>query len=257
MNLHPHDGPAAEGSSYSALCAADESQRLERLQQMLSTFSHRCRNSLNGIKMSMYLFKREFGDPAPQYCSELERTYQELEVLFDRLQIIYRPLSVTFVQSPLGQLFSERLPTWRSWLRARGKTIDLSPPANEVAGDFDPMYLGIGLDALVKWRAESGSRPARALLGWRITDGHFEVSWHETRLANNPDRRGCESDGSNERDPGERTDSLAYPLLKRIIDAHDGVLDVTHEPDFGVELRWPQLRERRQEVRPPAMNAAR
>ena len=156
MSLHPHDGPAAEGSSCSALCAADESQRIERLQQMLSTFSHRCRNSLNGIKMSMYLFKREFGDPAPQYCSELERTYQELEILFDRLQLIYRPLSVTFVRSPLGQLFRERLPSWRSWMRTRAKTIELSPPASELAGDFDPMYLGIGLDALVKWRAESG-----------------------------------------------------------------------------------------------------
>ena len=123
---------------------------------MLSSFNHRCRNSLNGIKMSLYLFKREVGGPMPGSLGELERSYQQLEVLFDRLQVIYRPLSLTLVRSPLGRFFDERLPSWRSCFSRRGRTLDLARPADDLPGDFDPMYLGLGLDAFVAWRAESG-----------------------------------------------------------------------------------------------------
>ena len=52
--------------------------------------------------MSLYLFKREADGPMPECWIELERIYEELEVSFDRLQVIYRPLPVTMVRSPLG-----------------------------------------------------------------------------------------------------------------------------------------------------------
>ena len=89
--------------------------------------------------MSLYLFKREVDGPMPGDWLELERAYQELEVLFDRLQMIYRPLSLTLVRSPLGRLFDERLPSWRSWFKLRGRTLDLGPPEVDLPGDFDPM----------------------------------------------------------------------------------------------------------------------
>ncbi len=37
------------------------------------------------------------------------------------------------------------------------------------------MYLGLGLDAFVAWRAEAGHADWQARLSWRIADGFFEV----------------------------------------------------------------------------------
>ena len=96
---------------------------------MLSSFNHHCRNSLNGIKMSLYLFKREAGGPMPGSWLELERIVSSSSsVLFDRLQVIYRPLTLTLVRSPLGRLVDERLPSWRSWFQPSG-TCARSRPA--------------------------------------------------------------------------------------------------------------------------------
>ena len=154
----------------SILRLVDDPERVESLRKMLSSFNHQCRNSLNGIKMSIYLFKREAGGPMPQRWLELERTYQELERLFDRLQVIYRPLSLTLVRSPFGQLVSERLPTWRSWFDLRGRALDVAPPGDDGPSDFDPMYLGLALDAFVAWRAEAGYANFQTSLSWKIED---------------------------------------------------------------------------------------
>ena len=115
----------------------------------------------------------------PGSLGELERSYHQLEVFFDRLQMIYRPLSLTLVRSPLGRFFDERLPSWRSWFSARGRTLELARPADDLPGDFDPMFLGLGLDAIVAWRAEASSVNASAVLSWRIADGSFELRWEE------------------------------------------------------------------------------
>ncbi len=118
-------------------------------------------------------------DRRPPCWVELEQTYQEIERLFDRLQMIYRPLSVTMVRSPLGQLVAERLPSWRSWFTPNGLTLEVDPPEQEVPGDFDPMHLGLGLDAFVAWRAVQCSAMGNPRLSWRIDAGCFEIAWSE------------------------------------------------------------------------------
>jgi signal transduction histidine kinase len=173
MSPQPHAQPAEEGLSCSTFPAVDDPERIGHVREMLSSFNHRCRNSLNGIKMSLYLFKRERAGPIPGCLGELERSYQQLEVLFDRLQVIYRPLTLTLVRSPLGRFFDERLPFWRSSFSLRGLTLDLDRPADDLPGDFDPMYLGLGLDAFVAWRAEAGQPNGKPVLSWRIVDGSF------------------------------------------------------------------------------------
>ena len=102
----------------SSALPVENSEGVGNLGDMLSCFNHRCRNSLNGIKMSLYLFKRELGASMPGTLGELERSYYQLEVFFDRLQMVYRPLSLTLVRSPLGRFFNEQLPSWRSRFRA-------------------------------------------------------------------------------------------------------------------------------------------
>jgi signal transduction histidine kinase len=114
MSPQPHDGPAEEGSACSAASPVENIERTVNVRDMLSSFNHRCRNLLNGIKMSLYLFKHEIGGERPRSLGELERAYQQLEAIFDRLQVIYRPLNLTLVRAPLGRFFDERLPSWHS-----------------------------------------------------------------------------------------------------------------------------------------------
>ena len=51
---------------------------IESFGTMLRGFNHRCRNSLNGIKMSLYLTSGNGWSRCP-FWVELERTYQEIE----------------------------------------------------------------------------------------------------------------------------------------------------------------------------------
>lgn len=241
MSPQPHDGPAEEGLACSTLSPAENSDCVGNLRDMLSSFNHRCRNSLNGIKMSLYLFKRELGGPMPGSLGELERSYHQLEVFFDWLQLIYRPISLTPVRSPLGRFFDERLPSWRARFNAPGRSLDLARPASDLPGDFDPMFLGLGLDALVTWRAEASAVNVNAILRWRITDDCFELRWEERGPANGIGGSGSEHEKVHRCRPDLQMDSLAHVLLKRIVSAHGGSLDMDYDPGFLMTLRWPRF----------------
>jgi hypothetical protein len=241
MSPQLHEGPAEEGFSNSALSQVDDPERIERLRHLLRGFNHRCRNSLNGIKMSLYLSKRQWSGPTPPRWLELEQKYQEIERLFDRLQMIYRPLSVTMVQSPLGQLVAERLPSWRSWFTPTGRNLDVESPGQELSGDFDPMHLGLGLDAFVAWRADKGSGSGNPRLSWRIDAGFFEIAWSEGHSQSIGTSQEHESPPTDETSPSSLIDCLALPLLGRIVSAHGGYQEITRDPAFGLKLRWPRF----------------
>jgi signal transduction histidine kinase len=249
MSPQPHECLAEDELSCSILRLVDDPERVESLRRMLSSFNHQCRNSLNGIKMSIYLFKREAGGPMPQRWLELERTYQELERLFDRLQVIYRPLTLTLVRSPFGQLVSERLPTWRSWFHHRGRALEVAPPGDDGPSDFDPMYLGLALDAFVAWRAEAGYANFQTSLSWKIEGDTLEVRCDEARPAafcQPAERQRAGAHGSR---PLGQIDSLALPLLARIVSAHGGYLETSSGPDFTMRLRFPRFQSGEQSSR--------
>jgi hypothetical protein len=219
----------------------DDQVQIDQLRRMLSGFSHQYRNLLNGIKLSLYLFRRECNGRIPACCNEIERTYHEIEGLFGSLQSIYGPLTMSMVRSPLGQLVAELSPNWRARLQSRGLTLMLDPPERDVAGDFDPLQLGLGLDRLVAWRAEtirSGDQPR---LSWRNNDGFFNVCWSECR-----DEWRCRKQVDTAVPcPRSKTqghaDGLALPLLSRIIACHGGRLERTQDPLLRVSLSWPQF----------------
>ncbi|MFI5460772.1 MAG: hypothetical protein ACHRXM_35620 [Isosphaerales bacterium] len=242
MSPQPHEGLAAQGPSSSTLGLEDDSEGLDQLRQILGCFNHRCRNSLNGIKMGLYLFKREAEGPMHRSWIELARIYEEIERMFDRLQVIYRPLSVTMVRSPLGLLVTERLPSWRSSFSGKGRTLVINRPDPDDSGEFDPMYLGLGLDAFIGWRAEAGHPTWQSCLSWRIADGCFEVAWDEIVPSNHPLDEEHGNGIPHGPRPSVRGDSLALPLLARVVAAHGGYLETTSEPVFGMKLRWPQFR---------------
>ena len=121
----------------------------------------------------------------PGSVGELERSYQQLEVLFDRLQMIYRPLNLDPGSFPAGPVFRRATCRPGAHVSAFGDGRSTWPgPPDDLPGDFDPMYLGLGLDAFVAWRAESGQLNGNPILSWRIVDGSFEFRWHERRPAN-------------------------------------------------------------------------
>jgi hypothetical protein len=215
----------------------DESDGFRRI---LSGFNHRCRNSLNGIKIGLYLFRRQMEGQPPACWNELERTYQELERLFDWLHLIYRPLTLGLVRSGLGRLIDERLPSWRSWFALSGAFLEVSPPPKDEPGEFDPMHLGMALDALLAWRVQVVDPIGPAQLSWRVQGGFFELSWNESSCTT-PDG----ADGSAEADRDARTasgvGSLALPLLSRIVSAHGGSVGSTSDPAFTLMARWPQF----------------
>jgi hypothetical protein len=240
MTLQQSEDTAAEGARPrgSSPPRRDDPPSLEPGQRLLRQFSHRCRNSLSGIKLGLYLLKREAHDDSRSEWSDLGRRYDEIEKLFDRLDRIYQSASLTFVRSPLGPLFAERLPLWRSLYPDWAHTILLDPPEQDLAGDFDPSHLGLGLDSFVMWRAESGeSREPR--LAWRTTGAQFQITWQEAaeRAENHP-RRAPEAPLGFQ--PAACTDSLALLLLARVAADHGGEFESLHDPALRVVIRWPR-----------------
>jgi hypothetical protein len=244
MSRRPHEGPAEKTSLSSPTRAVStDLGQLDELRRLLSGFSHRCRNSLNGMKMSLYLFRREARENLPPSWDELERTYQRIESSLDNLQTLYRPMALTMVRSPLGQLIRERAPRWRTCLQKRGRALQLDPPDQEAVGDFDPIQLGIGLDALASWRAESAETKTRTRVGWRTHDGSFEICWEEVlavaaSFSPIPDGNTGLIPGQH---PSPRAHSLALPLLARILAAHGGRLEAPDESALCLMIRWPQF----------------
>ncbi len=144
---------------------------------------------------------------------------------------------------PAGALVAERLPAWHSWFSLMGRTLEADPPDHEACGDFDPMYLGMGLDAFVAWRAQAGAPDAQPRVSWRIANERFELSWVES--CPTPGVPGAEPEAGSAARPRSSAcvASLALVQLARIVAAHGGRLDTTVEPDFGVQLAWPQFQE--------------
>jgi hypothetical protein len=241
MSAPSQEGPAEPESTGARAVSCGDLSGPDAFQQALRRYNHRCRNSLSAIKMGLYLFERESTLPMTPRFSELSLVYEDVERLFDRLQMIYRTSGLTWVRSPLGQLISERVPSWRAWFSARGRNLEIDLPLHDDPGDFDPMYLGSGLDAFAAWRASVGNRGRHSRLSWQIHAGCFEIFWNEPA---HPAACGVrkEREGHSERPEAlASTDSVALLLLERVASAHGGHLETSREPSFGVKVCWPQI----------------
>ena len=243
MSSQPSEETVDEGHCSKAWCpyGLDNPANLDPGPRMLRHFSHRCRNSLSGIKLGLYLLKRELEDPSHSRWNDLGRTYDEIEKLFVGLERMYQPKALTLVRSPLGQLFAERLPLWRARYPDWSQTILFDPPQREIPGDFDPSHLALGLDAFVSWRAESGDS-REPCVAWRTSEAHCEIFWRETSgPAGKEDRRADDSPLGCQL--ADCTGSLALLLLARVAADHRGELETQREPALSVTIRWPRSRE--------------
>jgi len=201
--------------------------KVRALHELLGGFCHQCRNSLNTIKLSLYLAQRVATEPADLDWRPLDEGYREVETIFDRLHTLCRPMTLTLIRAPLSLIFEDRGPTWQNAMSARDAKLTVMSPSDDepVVGEFDPIRLAQGLDAFVVWRSELVPFGQPATLRWGVRDDRFTIDWHEPDVPSRP--------GS---DP---SDSLALPLLARIIAAHGGALALDHRNGFHLGANWP------------------
>jgi hypothetical protein len=239
MRPLPHEGIPEGGLCCSLLRLVQSDQQVKQLREELSSFSHRCRNLLNAMKMSLYFMRRGAEQPLPQWWEGLERNYRGIEQLLDQVQAIYRPISLTLINGTFRCLIKDRQQTWSEWFARGSGNLEIVPPEQESACEFDPMYLAMGFDALARWRASVLLPGQSARLSWRASGVDFEVAWHE---------RGGTAPASTSPSPQTSPDSpspcmahlpLALPLLARIMTAHRGTLNWSRQPDFHAVLSWP------------------
>jgi hypothetical protein len=220
--------------------------QLGPLRHALSDFNHRCRNLLNGMKMSFYLAKRSSPGPLSERWGELDQTYCAVEQLFERLSSIYRTMPLTLLKLRFGSLVDERSRVWDAWFQQTGNTLTLEPPDREAIGELDAMRLIAAIDAFVAWRAESLPRGGRAFLKWATEGGCFQLAWRE-QTHDLPQDEAVSSHAPEARRPlSAATGSLSLPLLARVIAEHRGRLTWTREPHVEARIRWPLI------VSPPA-----
>jgi hypothetical protein len=223
--------------------------RLGPLRLALSDFNHRCRNLLNGMKMSFYLAKRSAPGPLSERWRELDRTYGAVEQLFEQLSVIYRAMPLALMKASFGSLVAERSADWISWFERNENVLTLQPPAREEVGELDAMRLVSAIDDFVAWRAESLPRGGRATFTWSSEDGSFDVIWREQAPNLAGDDAGPPVPGPPSREPMATMGSLSLPLLARVIAEHRGRLTWTREPHVEARIRWPLV------ASPPAARA--
>lgn len=237
MSQLPRDGSADGGLSGSLLRFIDEGQ-LDPLRQALSGFNHRCRNMLNSMKIGFYLTKRAASGPMPDRWDELNRTYTEVERLFDLIQGIYRTMSLTMVRRPFRAVVDELRPSWRETFERRGLTLLVEPPVREAVGEFDAMQLASALDGFIAWRASVLGSGGGAVLSWSTVGGRFQVRWTETAGATQPAEH-----ATTPTPPysalAATTRSLSLPLLARVIAEHRGRLAWTPGSEASAYFWWP------------------
>lgn len=203
--------------------------KLGSLYEILGDFCHQCRNSLNTLKLSMYLAKRGSSELGGLDWGEFEARYHQVESTYHRLQTICRPMAIRPMKASLALVMEAHGPAWRTAMAKRGRELTLTQTSPHDVGEFDPNLLPQGLDTLIQWRAEAGAPGEPATLQWAVRGDRFQVDWHEPTVA-----------GFNQTDAyPDHPHAFALPLLARIVAAHGGLvsLDTHHGLHLGAE--WP------------------
>jgi hypothetical protein len=205
-------------------------EKIRVLHGILGPFCHQSRNVLNCLKLSLYLSQRNDARSSESLWADLERRYLAVEQLFDRLQTICRPLSLSLIKLSLSLLINERQESWGELFATHQRSLKLIPPEFEDEGEYDPHWLGQALDQFVVWRASTGRAEQDALLRWWTEHGQFHLEWTETGIGS----------GGVTHEDRDHSGSLALPLLARVISAHGGVLTIVEPPGRHLRASWPQ-----------------
>lgn len=219
------------GLTCSLMGIASNPVKVRALHEILGGFCHQCRNTLNSLKLSLYLTKRDATHQATPLWKELDQRYKEVELVFDRLQAICRPMTLTPIRASLSLIMEERKPHWIERMALRNRSLHLLAPKTPDVGDFDPIRLADCLDSFVHWRAEVGEVGQPAQLAWGIAENHFLIEWDEQCSVGR---------GGSDPDSG-LTDPLALPLMARVLSAHGGSMTLDSHDGLHLRASWPLI----------------
>lgn len=220
------EGLPEESLTASMLRVASDPLQRARFYELLGDYCHQCRNTLNSLKLSLYLARRGLESDRPAPWTDLELGCRAVEEFIERLQWIIKPIAPALVRLPLTTLMDDYREAWSEAMSSRGRTLEWFPPDQAVAVAFDPFHLGKALDALVRWRAKEGPAGEPVRLQWGVEGDQAYLELIEQRA-------------SNEHLPDSRIESLALPVVARIAVAHGGTVSVDARDGLRVGLRWP------------------
>ncbi|QDV32688.1 ATP-binding protein [Tautonia plasticadhaerens] len=213
-----------EGLAGALLRSVDEPDRIALIQLRLDRYCHRLRNRLNSMKLSLYLARRLSADGPVVEWGRSEEACRSIETLLDQLQVFCAPLHPAPTPGDLSEWLGHRLDEWRNELGRREIRLEAEGPGEPLWCRGDWMRLGQGLDGLVAAWSRIGSPSAVIRLSWgRDVDRcviRFEADDRLIRLS-------C-----------DEVESLALPLLARVVASHGGSLTV-HDDHPSIELRMP------------------
>jgi hypothetical protein len=242
---------AGEGLAEELTRIVGDPDRVAALHQILGPFCHQSRNILNSLKISLYLAHRK-DTPEKSATGEIrvwedvEERYRVVEGLYDRLQMMWRPLTLTLVSMSLSLLLEDRRRAWVADFAAHGRGLDMRLAGKADAGEYDPHWLGLALDAFVAWRASAGERGREAELRWSTRGGQFHLEWLEPPSPSNPSTAPVTGEGAPAAATraSDRPEPLALPYLSRVIAAHGGILELLEPAGCHLRLCWPQVAHR-------------
>lgn len=220
------DGLPEQSLTASLLRVACDPLQRARFYEALGGDCHQCRNTLNSLRLSLYLARRGPGSDGLAPWTELEANSQAIETFVERLQWLIKPIAPAFIKLPLSALIDEHRVAWSEALLARGRELIRAMPPKDAVVAFDPFHLGRALDAFVRWRAETGPAGKPARIGWGVDGNQTYLEWSEGKAAEDHPAW-----------PGVET--LALPLVARVIVAHGGSISVNASDGLCVGLRWP------------------
>lgn len=208
---------------------ASDPEQVCYLHGIIGSYCHQSRNILHTLKLSLYLARRDLPATSLEPWSHFEPGYQKIEQLFERLQTICRPMTLSKIVAPLSLLFDDRRPSWTATMAARDRTLEMIAPKEPAVGRFDSIRLGDAFDAFIAWRSEAGPSGGHARLSWAARGGRFVVEWDE-RITD---------DSFGGPVPEEEMSSLALPLLARVVSAHGGSITFKEPGTNHLEICWP------------------
>ncbi|WP_169976980.1 sensor histidine kinase [Tautonia rosea] len=212
-----------DGLAGALLRCVEEPERIPIIQVLLDRYSHRLRNRLNSMKLSLYLARRLSGNPSGPEWVRADSAYRSMEAMIEQVQLFCNPLQPSPAEGDLNHWIEQRVPDWHRLLAERSLRLETSGPGATLPSRFDWNRLAQGLDALISFWSSQGPPEGTIRLSWQRLPGQFHIRF--------------ESESSLIRTQGD-AENLALPVLARVLRAHQGRLDIA--PDASaIELTWP------------------
>jgi signal transduction histidine kinase len=214
-------------------------ERVAAMGDVAAAFAHEVRNPLNAVSMGLQRLRMEFTpEPAGEYTRFVDLMQGEvrrLNTIVEQFIALARPLPLTPMRFDVAALVHEVADLVDAEARSAAVDVRVAVPDGVVlTADRDHMkqvLLNLALNAIGAMKASGGA----VTLAAHTTRGRLTLTVEDTGPGMSPDIR------PRIFDPyfTTRRDGLGLGLtiVRRIVEAHGGTVDVTSEPGHGAIFR--------------------